>query len=347
MPSDCNIATLGTRDFRSGIMQLRCAFYVFILFPFMTCVAFPQMKSPNVYRAAARGLTVGELFGVAESAGQGDAESQLLMGLSLQLVAERIEYDVEGRAGMLRLSAHWFRQGAEKNFAPAQYFLAATDLRLLENCDEIAPLLNEAIAQNYLPAITALGRLYMEGGCGFKEDYHEGLQWLTKASEAGDAEANFWIGQAYEQGRGVRADQREATNWFSKGARMGDSSAQDSLAINLAEGNGTRKDLAQAIEWFRKGAESGNYEAACNLALHYIRGEGVAKDYVLALMWGLIADRNATEIGCLSEIDTRDLLQMSGAEESEATQRANAWLKEHHYPLTAPPKRTYPDNSGN
>lgn len=64
-------------------MQRRCAFYVFILFPFMTCVAFPQTKSPNVYRAAARGLTVGDLSGVAESAGQGDAESQLLMGLTI------------------------------------------------------------------------------------------------------------------------------------------------------------------------------------------------------------------------------------------------------------------------
>jgi TPR repeat protein len=328
-------------------MELRYAFYLFALFPFMTCVAFPQAKSPNAYRAAARGLTVGELSGVAESAGQGDAESQLLMGLSLQLVAERIEYDVEGHRGMLRLSAHWFRQGAGKNFAPAQYFLAETDLRLLENCDEIAPLLNEAIVQSYLPAITALGRRYMEGGCRFKEDYHEGLQWLTKASEAGDAEANYWIGQAYEQGRGVTADQKEATNWFSKGARMGDPSSQNSLAIKLAEGNGTGKDLAQAIELFRKSAESGNYEAACNLALHYIRGEGVAKDYVLALMWGLIADRNATGIGCLSEIDTRDLLKMSGAQESEATQRANAWLKEHHYPLTAPPKRTYHHKSEN
>ena len=77
-------------------MRLRCAFYVF-LFPLLTQVACPQTKSPNAYRSTARGLTVGELFGVAESAEQGDAESQLLMGLSLQLVAERIEYDVEGR----------------------------------------------------------------------------------------------------------------------------------------------------------------------------------------------------------------------------------------------------------
>ena len=322
-------------------MGLRFAFCVLILFPFLTCGASPQAKSPDAYRSAARALTVGELFGAAES---GDTESQLLRGLSLQLVAERVD-DAEGRTGMLRLSAHWLRQAAEKNFAPAQYFLVATDLKLLENCDEIRPLLNKAISQNYLPAVTAMGRHYMEGGCGFKEDYREGLQWLTKASEAGDAEANYRIGEAYEQGRGVATDQRESTKWFLKGGQLGDPYSQNMLAINLAEGNGTQKDTRQAIEWFRKSAEQGNDEAACNLALHYMRGEGVEKDYVLALMWGLISGQIGIGMHCLSEIDTRDLLQMSAVQESEATQRANAWLTQHHYPITAPPKRIYPEKS--
>jgi hypothetical protein len=96
-----------------------------------------------------------------------------------------------------------------------------------------------------------------------------------------------------------------------------------------------------------KSAEQSNDEAACNLALHYTRGEGVEKDYVLALMWGLISGRIATQMHCLSEIDTHDMLQMSAVQESEATQRANAWLKEHHYPITAPPKRIYPDKGKN
>jgi len=328
-------------------MRLRCIFSLFAFLLFLACEASAQDNSPNALRSAARALTVGELSAAAEEAGQGDAEAQLLMGLSAQLMTEHMRDDIEGRKELLRLSAHWLREAAEQNSAPAEYFLAETDLKLLENCEEISQSLNRAIAQNYLPAMTALGRRYMEGGCGFKEDYHLGLQWLTKASEAGDAEANYWIGEAYEQGRGVATDQREATRWFQKGAQMGDPSSQNSLAINLAEGNGARKDTARAIEWFQKSAEQGNYEAACNLTLHYMRGEGVAKDYVLALMWGLIADRIATETGCLSEIDTRDMLQMSAAQESEATQHANAWLKEHHYPPTAPPKRTYPERSEN
>jgi TPR repeat protein len=325
-------------------MRLRCTTCFLVSLMFLSCSAFSQNSSPNALRSAARMLTVSELSGVAEGAGRGDIDSQVLMGLSLQIVAERIEYDVEGRAGTLRLSAYWLRRAAEKNFAPAEYFLAGTDLQLLEKCDELSTMLNNAISQNYAPAMTALGRRYSEGGCGLKLDYPLGLQWLKKASEAGDAEANYWIGRSYEQGHGVRANQSEATRWFLRGAELGDPSSENAVAIHLAEGNSEKKDTEKAADWLRKSAEQGNDEAACNLALAYMRGEGVAKDYVAALMWGLISGRIATQIHCLSEIDTRDLLQMTTLQESEATQRANAWLREHHYPQTAPRKR-HPDRN--
>src|SRR5208337_214445 len=300
-------------------MTLRHIVCFFCCLTFSACTSFSQSNSPNELRSAARALTVGDLLGVAERAGEGDTASQLLMGLSLQLIAERMHYDAEGRKESSRLSAHWLRQAAEKGIAPAQYFLAETDWKAAENCDEVSGLLNKAISQDYLPAMTALGRLYMEGGCRFKPDYALALQWFRKASSAGDAEADYWIGVSYEEGRGVKPDETEATRWFLRGAQMGDPSSQGSAGINLADGNGTGKNVTEAVEWFRKSAEQGDVGGACNLALHYIRGEGVGKDYVLALMWGLIADHNATDIGCLSEIDTRDLLQMTAAQKSDAT----------------------------
>ena len=187
-----------------------------------------QGSSPSGLRSAAQKLTVSELSAVAEQSGQGDVDSEVLLGLSLQLVAERIEYDVQARAGMLRLSAYWLRLAAEKNSAPAEYFLAGTDLRLLERCDELSSMLNKAISQNYAPAMTALGRRYAEGGCGLKLDYPLGLQWLRKASEAGDAEASYWIGRLYEQRYGIPADQNEATRWFLRGAELGEPLSENS-----------------------------------------------------------------------------------------------------------------------
>ena len=319
-------------------MRFRYSFCLLGCLALSASGAFPQISSPRALRAEARSLTTAEVSGLAKLAGEGNTETELMMGLTMQLYAERMRYDPQGRADLYKLSAHWFRKASEKGSAPALYFLAASDLPLM-SCEEAFKSLDKAISLSYTPAITAMGQLfYMDGRCG-KNDYGKGLQLLRKAAEGGDAEAYYFTGIAYEQGRGVVADQIEATKWFLKGAQKGDASSQNSVGINFAEGIGTRKNVEESVEWFRKGAEQGNYEAACNLALHYMRGQGVPKNYIVSLMWGLIADVNATEIGCLAEIDTMDLLQMTPAQVAEATERANAWLKEHHYPPTEAPHR--------
>jgi hypothetical protein len=70
-----------------------------------------------------------------------------------------------------------------------------------------------------------------------------------------------------------------------------------------------------------------------------MRGQGVQKDYVVSLMWALISDVNATELRCLNEVDSEPLLKMTSEQDDEATDKANVWLKEHHYPPTEKPVR--------
>ena len=298
---------------------------------------FSQSVSPTALRSAARALTTADVSGLAIEASEGAPSAQIMMGLTLQLYAERLTYDPGERTNLYKSSAYWLRRAAEKDSAPALHLLALADLRISQ-CDEAVKSLNKAISQNYSPSMTALGQLYVDGGC-VKRDFATGFDWLKKAAAGGDGEADFLIGDAYEQGRGVAADQTKSTEWFRKGAQIGDPPSQNKLAIRLAEGIGTRKDIPKTVELFRKSAEQGDYEGACNLALHYIRGEGVPKDFVTALMWGLIADVNASGIGCLSEIDTSELLSLTSTQVAEATEKANAWLKEHHYPPTKAPNR--------
>ena len=328
-----------------------------LLFPFiiLTCVssgAFSQTNNLSVLQSRVRALTVGELSAVAEKADSGDTDSQVLLGLSLGLLAERVRDD-KAQEAFYDSSLFWLRKAAEKGGAREQYLLAKADLGLpytwhqLElNSKEASAMLKKAIAQNYAPAMTALGHWYMEGGRYLDVDYTLGMEWLNKASLAGDPEANYWIGDAYENGRGARRDQREANRWFLKGAELGDGDCQDTLAVNLAEGNGTPKDVKEAVNWFRKSAEGGNVWGTCNLGLHYMRGEGVPKDYVLSLMWGLISDGvNTGGYYCLQEIDVRPLLNLTKEQEMEATKRANAWLKEHHYPPVEAPTHDNPPST--
>lgn len=331
-----------------GKLQCRVMYKpVFLLLALCLLVgrAFAQLNnpdSPDGLRSAARALTVGDLLGLAEPAGEGNTHSQLLLGLSLQLISERDQHAAK-ESGASGLAAYWLRQAADNGSAPAQYFLAELDIERVGvgdtgGCSEVSTLLERAIAQKYLPAMTALGHRYLQGGCGFKVDDSLALPLLRKASAAGDAEANYWLGVSHEKGLGVRADQPEANTWFRKGAEMGDAACQNTLGINVAEGNGTRKNETEAVEWFRKGAEQGNYEAACNLAIHYQRGQGIASDNVLALMWGLISDRNAS--GGYYCLDHIEIPKLTKEQVAEATQRANAWLTAHHYPTTPPPKYT-------
>jgi TPR repeat protein len=317
-------------------MRLQFFLYLFGCLAFSASDAFPQNVSPSALRAEARALTSAQVAAFARQVGQGDSEAQLMMGLTMQLYAERIRFDAQGRDDSYKLSAYWFRKAAEKGSVPALYFVALSDLQFMTCEDEEAfQSLGKAISLGYRPAMTALGQLYMDAPCD-KTNYSKGLQLLRRAAEEGDPEAFYFVGCAFEQGRGVKADQIEATKWFLEGAQKGDPSSQNSVGTRLFEGLGTQKNLRESVEWWRKSAEQGNYEAACNLAVNYMRGQGVPRDYITSLMWGLIADVNATGIGCLSEIDSRSLLRMTPAQGAEAMDRANAWLKEHHYPLSEP-----------
>jgi TPR repeat protein len=331
----CRRENVPPRNLLSFLLVLTCS----------ASEAFPQTNDLSALQFRVRALTVADLSVVAERADSGDTDSQVLLGLSLGLLAERAcaerVCDEKAQEPFYNSSLYWLRKAAEKGGAREQYLLARADLGLpytwdqLElNSKEASAMLKKAIAQNYAPAMTALGHWYMEGGRDLDVDYPSGMKWLDKASLAGDPQADYWIGKAY-----AHSDQLEANRWFLKGAELGDGDCQDALAVNLAEGIGTGKDVNEAVKWFHKSAEGGNYWGACNLALHYMRGEGLAKDDVLSLMWGLISDgvNGGQSNYCLEEIDTGPLLKMTKEQTAEATQRANAWLIEHHYPSIEAP----------
>jgi TPR repeat protein len=319
-----------------------------LLFLILTCLAsgaFSQANNPSALQSQVRALTVAELSVVAERADSGDTDSQVLLGLSLGLLAERAcaerVCDDKAQKAFYDSSLYWLREAAGKGGAREQYLLARADLGLPYTWDQLeldskeaSTMLRKAIAQNYAPAMTTLGHWYMEGGRYLDVDYALGMEWLNKASLAGDPEADYWIGTAY-----ARSDQREANRWFLKGAELGNGDCQNALAVNLAEGIGAPKDVDEAVKWFRKSAEGGNSWGACNLALHYMRGEGLAKDDILSLMWGFISDGVNQGEGnyCLEEIDTGPFLKMTEEQRAEATLRANAWLNEHHYPSIESP----------
>ena len=70
--------------------------------------------------------------------------------------------------------------------------------------------------------------------------------WMPLA-EAGNAEAQAWVGSLYANGDGVQADAAAAFAWYLKSAEGRNALAQSNIGAMYAMGNGVAKDMAEAV----------------------------------------------------------------------------------------------------
>ena len=73
------------------------------------------------------------------------------------------------------------------------------------------------------------GHCYFNGE-GVAIDKHEGLKWVTRSGEAGNAEAQEHLGYIYEKGNGVTVDMHTAIKWYTLASEAGFLKAKDALA---------------------------------------------------------------------------------------------------------------------
>jgi hypothetical protein len=108
------------------------------------------------------------------------------------------------------------------------------------------------------------------------------IEELTARAPAGDVEAQYHLGQAYENGFGVKKDPSEAAHWYQRAAEQGHSDAQNSLGLLLTT---ARQDYAGAAQWFGRAADHGNPDAQYNLGVLHRNGLGIKQDYETAIRW--------------------------------------------------------------
>lgn len=147
--------------------------------------------------------------------------------------------------------------------------------------------LRKAAEQGNVDAQYSLGLLYSTGIwlVGVAEDYPEAMKWFRKAADQGNADAEDCIGGMYELGRGVPKNDKEAVRWYRMAAEKGVESAQSSLAKHLLHGEGVPEDGKEAMKWYRKAADQGNIPAQYMLGVMYASGETVPKNDKEAVRW--------------------------------------------------------------
>lgn len=96
---------------------------------------------------------------------------------------------------------------------------------------------------------------------------------ITKA-EAGDVNAQFLVGSAYDSGKGAPHDSNEAMKWYRMAAERGHAEAQNSMGSVLQ----AEKRYEEALPWYEMASSQGHALATNNLAYLYDLGLGVKQD---------------------------------------------------------------------
>ena len=99
---------------------------------------------------------------------------------------------------------------------------------------------------------------------------------LLQKARAGDSQAQFELGLAYEDGKGIPQNDETAATWYRKSADQGNARGQNALGTLYSAGRGVPRDKEEALRWYHKAALQELPEADFNIA---IRRSGFAAQW--------------------------------------------------------------------
>ena len=161
-------------------------------------------------------------------------------------------------------------EGALSDFKKGNYGAAIKELNSLGDA-------------GHMSAQIMLGALYSKGGAVARNDTLAAL-WFEKAANQGNAEAQFQLGNLYENSQ-LRKDYKAATNWYHKAAQQGSAKAQARLGVFYSTGLGVAQNSNEAILWSGKAALQGNADAQYWFGINYLKGKHIPKDTHIAMDW--------------------------------------------------------------
>lgn len=89
-------------------------------------------------------------------------------------------------------------------------------------------------------------------------DYVTAYKLFRAQAEAGDLEAQNYLGVHYYLGLGVPRDWQQALQWYDKAAKQGDPGAQVNCGLMFQNGYGTNPDIGAAFMWYYAAYRQGN-----------------------------------------------------------------------------------------
>lgn len=183
-------------------------------------------------------------------------------------------------------------------------------------------------------SVLALSLLLPLGACGDKspppaneavqqQPLKQKIAELLKKAEAGDADAQADLGEAYASGEGLPQDAVKAADLFRQAGEKGIARAQFRLSQMYGKGEGVPADTVKAVDLLRQSAANGHAKAQAALAAMYAKGETVTRDEVLAYAWATLAMRQGEE----QAKQLHDSVNLTTLLREEAEQLAAGWQR--------------------
>jgi TPR repeat protein len=179
------------------------------------------------------------------------------------------------------------RKAAGTGYAPAQYRLAAEQLRQPADPERdraALDLLQRAAEQGHIVAMLDLGILLLEGR-RVAGDPARAVPLLDRTAAAGNARAEYVLGRAYSMGEGVAMDAARGIGYLQRAAAKRLSEAEYAMGFAYTQGVGAPVDDAKALVWFQRAAAQSYPDALFAIGNAYSNGYAVAKDVKLADDW--------------------------------------------------------------
>jgi uncharacterized protein len=181
----------------------------------------------------------------------------------------------------------------------------AADGRLLESIDYytgVAGTVDDSRAQLLLLEVAAdpddvlaqmwMARVYSTGRMGFEQDVErartiasEVIDEIRDLANAGDVEAIFLMGTAYDEALGVANDFPEARLWYGRAAELGHVLAAHNVGNMYRDGRGVEVDHEAAARWWVRAASAGDVIPALRLGEAFEAGRGVEQSLDSARRW--------------------------------------------------------------
>lgn len=141
---------------------------------------------------------------------------------------------------------------------------AQNEVQAREIAGEVLGDVRALAAAGDVEAIFLMGTAYDEG-LGVEVDYVEAVRWYRRAAARNHVLGEHNLGNTYRDGRGVDIDHATAVKWWLRAARAGDATTRLRLGEAYEAGRGVARDLDRALSWYGQSAESGNSAAAAAL----------------------------------------------------------------------------------